>query len=456
MAAQEIVPSSSDDPDLLAFGGFAVVGVTGMRLIRRRKRVKPVRPSKRRGGNRNALPEQPLPTEPALTSVSSIDAQADNARTKQELSAKSQCFVEMGASPDLQPFETSGRKPVVKHDSQPATSDSSSKWTHYAGTAWLVFGLLLGAFFGLRGSADAVVQPQAVHQQRAIDHIRVGQRVLTAAPEGISLEADPQNATVAAEPEETRELRIGKHFGATAVDPATWRLVRMRADQTWDDGTIDDINVETLQPLSWLKEFGIQPGRQAPIPLDLVEMGMEEDLTATVLEILPCPEIESGPGKVVLTTVDHLNRDVLELKVRKHDGCVDTVRTTGGHKFYSQTYEAWVSASELVSGELLHGMHGSITVVSSQRVSGTHRVYNMTVEDEHVYRVAGHGILVHNNDCLHGPYYRSELPLNAINNAHAGTLWGNPPKYGGSHSPFPKAQAKSGPLPEGVNGLAAR
>ena len=173
----------------------------------------------------------------------------------------------------------------------------------------------------------------------------------------------------------------------------------MRAEQTWDDGTVDDINIETLQPISWLKEFGIQPGRQAPIPLELVEMGMEENLTATVLDVLPCPAIEQGPGKVVLTTVDHLNRDVLELKVRQHDGRLDTIRTTGSHKFYSQTNDAWVSASDLASGESLHGMHGSITALGSQRVPGTHRVYNMTVEDEHVYRVASLGILVHNTQC---------------------------------------------------------
>jgi len=54
---------------------------------------------------------------------------------------------------------------------------------------------------------------------------------------------------------------------------------------------------------------------------------------------------------------------------------------------------------------------------------------------------------------LNGPFHRSELPLNAINNAHAGTLWGNPPRYGGTTSPFPKAQALDGPLPEGMNGL---
>lgn len=37
------------------------------------------------------------------------------------------------------------------------------------------------------------------------------------------------------------------------------------------------------------------------------------------------------------------------------------------------------------------------TVVSSTQIPGVHRVYNMTIEDEHVYRVARHGVLVHNN-----------------------------------------------------------
>ena len=50
-------------------------------------------------------------------------------------------------------------------------------------------------------------------------------------------------------------------------------------------------------------------------------------------------------------------------------------------------------------GEQLRGHRGPLTVTSLSRVPGVHRVYNMTVESEHVYRVATLGVLVHNNGC---------------------------------------------------------
>jgi hypothetical protein len=37
-----------------------------------------------------------------------------------------------------------------------------------------------------------------------------------------------------------------------------------------------------------------------------------------------------------------------------------------------------------------------VAVVSTRRIPGTHRVYNFTVQGEHLYRVAQAGVLVHN------------------------------------------------------------
>ena len=62
------------------------------------------------------------------------------------------------------------------------------------------------------------------------------------------------------------------------------------------------MNVETLQPPSWLEDNSIRVGRDAPIPLDLIEMGLPRDLRAKVLAIERCPPIELGAGRVVLTT----------------------------------------------------------------------------------------------------------------------------------------------------------
>ena len=69
----------------------------------------------------------------------------------------------------------------------------------------------------------------------------------------------------------------------TAVDPKTWKKLVLLAETHWDDGTRDDINVETLQPPEWIKQHDVRIGANVPLPLDLVEMGLPRDLHATVL-----------------------------------------------------------------------------------------------------------------------------------------------------------------------------
>jgi hypothetical protein len=55
-----------------------------------------------------------------------------------------------------------------------------------------------------------------------------------------------------------------------------------------------------------------------------------------------------------------------------------------------------VVAGELRDGERLRGVSGPLNVCGVAPFPGVHRVYNMTVENEHVYRVASSGVLVHN------------------------------------------------------------
>ena len=125
-------------------------------------------------------------------------------------------------------------------------------------------------------------------------------------------------------------------------------------------------------------------------------MGLPRDLRATVLSVEHCPEIKEGPGRVVLSTVNHLNKYVFELTIRDAAGHSETVHATGFHKFFSASRNGWISAAELQKGEQLRGVNGALTVADLRRFSGVHRVYNMTVEDEHVYRVSVLGALVHN------------------------------------------------------------
>jgi hypothetical protein len=137
-----------------------------------------------------------------------------------------------------------------------------------------------------------------------------------------------------------------------------------------------------------------------PLPLDVREMGCPKDLQGEIIGLEACPPISDGPGKVVLTTVNHLNPRCRELEVVDARGVIDRIRTTDFHPFWSETKQGWVQAYTLSIGEQLRGLDGErLTLKSSRRIEGVHTVYNLTVEDEHVYRVGLLNALVHNNGC---------------------------------------------------------
>lgn len=69
------------------------------------------------------------------------------------------------------------------------------------------------------------------------------------------------------------------------------------------------------------------------------------------------------------------------------DGELETLGVTGWHKFYDEA-EGWQSASELTIGDTLRGLSGeNVKVVALAQRPATERVYNMTVEADHVYFV---------------------------------------------------------------------
>ena len=158
--------------------------------------------------------------------------------------------------------------------------------------------------------------------------------------------------------------------------------------------------METLQPPEWVATHGARPGARVPMPLELREMGSRADSVGVVVSNGPCPEIQPGRGRVVLGTVNHLNTDVLELTITDQRGHQELVRPTARHKFFSADRQQWIPASELNIGEHLAGADGQLTLVNRTHLPGKHRVYNMTVEEEHVYHVSLLGALVHNNKCF--------------------------------------------------------
>jgi hypothetical protein len=254
---------------------------------------------------------------------------------------------------------------------------SASALVHMGCMASLVLGM--GLWYGQRprGAASAVSVPTQgggnalAWTTKPIEALRVGDRVLTT------------------------KAAVGKTV-PTRVNPATWRLVKLQAWERWADGTLDDIHIETLQPPAWLAAHRVRVGARVPLPLDLVEMGLPEGLRGEVLAVEPCPRIRPGPGWLVLTTVNHLNAYVLELTVADRHGHRETIRPTGCHRFFRAADDRWVSANSLRPNDRLQGQSGLLRVVAKDRVPGVHRVYNLTVEGEHVYRVSHLGALVHN------------------------------------------------------------
>ncbi len=278
----------------------------------------------------------------------------------------------------------------------PLTEERSSFLASGAkrGLLWLAASLLLALLAGwwsgagrdgvgvehltpaVRSAAEAV--PKTSERGFvSIEAIRVGDRVLADNPDdGRPASSQP-----------------------TEVDSSTWRKLVLRGELVWEDGTVDDVNVETLQPPEWVAAHDARVGNLVPLPLDLIEMGLPKGLKARVLENLPCPPIRPGPGRVVLTTVDHLNNYVFELRVEDEQGRRTTFRPTGFHKFFSADRSGWISADSLVEGERLTALGGTVRLLSKARIEGTHRVYNLTVEDEHVYHVTNLVVDGHNNGC---------------------------------------------------------
>lgn len=246
-------------------------------------------------------------------------------------------------------------------------------------------------------------QLKTVHTFKAIEDLRVGDRVVSDNP-------DTPNASKLAP-------------GQTAVDPATWKKVTLYAEETWPDGTLDTIHITTLQPPLWLELFEAKVGSHVPPPLDLVEMGLPEHLQTTVVSIEACPPIASvtgqeGGSRVVLTTVNHLNPDVWQLTAVNQSGRREQLKPTGFHKFYSETRHDWVSTKDIHDREVIRGRAGPLTIVACEKLPGTQRVYNLTVEGEHVYYVSELGLLAHNN-CENVRVFRVEGPGNQALNVHA-------------------------------------
>ena len=258
----------------------------------------------------------------------------------------------------------------------------SAARTH--GTGCVVLGSGPGGEYVAANFAAVQAAPHrlADARYRNIESIHVGERVVTdgglANNSGGGVWDDPNH---------------------TDVDPATWRLVQLRVEATARDGSMDRMQVTELMPASLLDKEAAAIGQSIPVPLDLGDIN-EQGYRALVEAIEPCPAIDPPPGRVVLSTITHLNDYVFALTVADASGAEDRLGVTGFHKLYSQT-RGWTSVGDLHVGERLRGELGNVRVVRLDRLPGAQRVYNLTVEHDHVYYVGGLRTLSHNaDDCF--------------------------------------------------------
>ena len=353
----------------------------------------------------------------AAPTVNGFHSGASRSSTHPATTAPSLCEPSTQISPDTPWRVSSGslslreRVGVRAPTTKPATRQTQA--TQHSSTlrsrlslGTLFTGLLLAAFCFFKGASAPI------ESTRPIEDIRPGHKVIVDAPEEAlatdvarlngfesSWNASDGKLEIEGIADPRRELNEAT---PAQLEKADYRLVLLQAKEVWQDGTYNEINVATLQPWQWIHEHEVHVGSQAPLPLETVEMNLPVGMTGKVLDILPCPELERGAGRTVLTTVNRLARGVIELTLRDRDGNEETIRPTDEHLFYSASHGDWLPAGELQPGEHLDGVNGTITVASVTPLTGTHRVYNMTVQGEHLYRVAESGVLVHNQYPLFG------------------------------------------------------
>lgn len=224
--------------------------------------------------------------------------------------------------------------------------------------------------------ATALVVGSPALAQEPIERLEVGDRVLTVQMLGHMLGGS--------EP--------GDDESRTAVGP-DWRVVEMDVSGTDDDGRFKNAHLVALRPPGWLEAQ--DPDGDGLFDLELPELRLRA--LAHVIEVRGPPEVADGPGRVVLSTIEHLADDVFALRFASlEDGEIAEVHATAPHPFWSLTRRDWVSAADLSPGESVQTARGAALLLHIEPVPGLHRVYNLEVEADHEYLVSPLALRVHN------------------------------------------------------------
>jgi len=218
-----------------------------------------------------------------------------------------------------------------------------------------------GASAGLMSAAMSASPSKPRLLTKAIEDIRCGDRIPSELPEGLLPEEEPE------------------------PDQATWRLVEL--ELTKANG--DKVEVKLLRPLAWLEQAGAIT--EGTFDVNVKELDIEGK--AAVLQILPCPPIQSGEGQVVTGTFRHTSDSLVELQI---EGEPEPILCTSGHPIWSEDRREFVDAAELRIGEGLTLALRKSRLQSLNRICNERVVRNIEVAQTHVYMVGTQGILVHN------------------------------------------------------------
>jgi hypothetical protein len=283
------------------------------------------------------------------------------------------------------------RKPVELKTVVSGAPKREMNW----GWFWLA-ACVLGAacFFGRGAIGPSAHSPvaaagtsTALPATKSIEQIQVGDRVLT------EIDGDLRRKAIG-----NAALLTEWDRPDVQIDPAAWRKISLLAI----DPSGSRFDVTLLRPLTWLGEVSAVVGRS--IDLVLPEQGFEGP--AYVHSIEACPIIKKGRGPLVTGTFSHMGARAFDLHF---DGLAKALGVTNNHRVYSFDRGDFVNVGELHEGEHLQNLEGNPVRLSRiDRRPHSETVYNLEVQRDHVYRVTGAGLLVH-NDCVPFPSTAEEM-----------------------------------------------
>ncbi|HJL44359.1 MAG TPA: RHS repeat-associated core domain-containing protein, partial [Polyangiaceae bacterium LLY-WYZ-15_(1-7)] len=201
---------------------------------------------------------------------------------------------------------------------------------------------------------------------------------------------DTEVASASGETRRIDAIRVGDRVGtyqggsASNVD-ATWRAATLRL---LDERTGVEHRITLLRPRAWFADRGVR-GAGDRLWMELEELAVSGWADVEAFE---APEVEEGPGRAVLATVEHASRDLYELSFANQR----SVRATGLHPLYSLTRNDWVQVANLADGEVLQTREGHVVLENVRPLEGTYTVYNLEVEGDHEYLVTDLAIRAHN------------------------------------------------------------